>query len=89
MGLPQGPLQLSHDYNVASKVLSVVSVDVSFEQRQLVSISHTYVVCNDVFVMPVSAECCGQQCPTGLAMGGRSFPVPAKARGKWGVQISA
>lgn len=47
-------------------------------ERQLVSISHTYVICNDAFVMLVSAECCGQQCPTGLAMGGRSFPVPAE-----------
>lgn len=41
------------------------------------SISHTYVVCNDVFVIPLSAECCGQRSPTGLAIGGQSFPVPA------------
>lgn len=74
---PKGPLPLTRDNNATSKMLSVVHVEVSFRLSQLVSISHTYVVCNDAFVMPVSAECCGQQCPTGLATGGRSLPVPA------------
>lgn len=54
-------------------LLSIDKMNVSFEPRQLLSISHTYVVRNGVFVMLVSTECCGQQCPTGLAIGGRSI----------------
>lgn len=72
-----------HDYNVASltfySVLSMLMFPFRAPQkRQLASISHTYAVRNDVFVMLFSAECCGQQRPTGRATGGRSFPVSAK-----------
>lgn len=62
-------LQLSPDNNVDSEEFSFVGARASFQQRQLVFISHTYAVRNNAFVTPAGAECCGQQGPPGVSNG--------------------